>query len=144
LIECWRQKNLTGQALWSEFADEFETWDKDDWSKVPTRMAKYLRAYLLGNGVFVDTDGGRIAANLERAAKRPSFRPWTTEEINAQMGRNVDFKQRMNNPGFASEIQTIDEPWQPQPVPAPRATPILQPREHSQTPWPPAQQHRDE
>jgi hypothetical protein len=69
LIECWHQKRIIAQVLWSKFADEFEEWDKDKWAQVPLRMVKYLRAYLLVNGVFVDTDSTQIMANLECAAK---------------------------------------------------------------------------
>ena len=69
LIKCWHQKRTTTQALWSKFADEFEEWDKDRWAQVPSWIVKYLYAYLLANGVFVDTNGARIMANLERTAK---------------------------------------------------------------------------
>jgi hypothetical protein len=142
LIECWRLKELTGQALWSKFAIEFEDWDRDSWGQVPMRMTKYIRAYLLANGVFVDTDGARIAANLERVVKLTSFRVWTTEEINALKSRNIEFRKNMEDPEFASDIQTVDKPWQPQPIPVPRTSQVPQPREHSQTPWLPERQYQ--
>jgi hypothetical protein len=131
LIECWQQKKLTGQALSSKFVNEFEDWDRDSWAQIPLRMTRYIRAYLLANGVFVDTDGARIVANLERVAKRTSFRIWTTEEINALKSRNIEFRKNMEDPEFASDIQTVDKPWQPQPIPVPRPSPVPQPREHS-------------
>ena len=91
LIQCWCLKGITGQALWSKYTDEFEEWEKEQWAQVPSRIAKYLRTYLLSNGVFVNTDGARITANLERTTKRPSFRAWTTDEINTQMGQKRNF-----------------------------------------------------
>ncbi|KAI9774111.1 MAG: hypothetical protein M1840_005204 [Geoglossum simile] len=113
LIECWHRRGITAQVLWCKFADEFEEWDKDRWAQVPPRMVKHLRAFLLTNGIFVDTDGARITANLERAAKRPSFRAWTMDEINTQISRNAEFGQNMKNPDFAANIQTASKPWQP-------------------------------
>jgi hypothetical protein len=148
LIECWRQKDRTGQALWYEFTTEFDTWGKEEWTKVPPRTAKYLRSYLIGNGVFVDTDGARIAANLEHAAQRPSFRHWTADELNHQLKRSAELKQRVTDPKFAAEIQGLDEPWQPQPTPTTGLTPTPQLRESSQTRenlqtnWPPIPQHQ--
>ena len=109
------------QTLWSKFADKFEEWDKDKWAQVSFQIAKYLYTYLLANGVFVNTDSTRITANLERATKRPSFRAWTTDEVNTQMGRNVEFCQNMENLDFALNIQVASKPWQPQPVLTPQA-----------------------
>jgi len=36
IIQCWYQKGLTAQTLWSKFAEEFGDWEKDNWAKVPT------------------------------------------------------------------------------------------------------------
>ena len=142
LIECWHQKRITARALWSKFADEFEEWDKDKWAQVPSRMVKYLRAYLLANGVFIDTDGARITANLERAAKRSTFRIWTTDEINTHMDRNAEFCQNMENPEFASNIQTASRPWQPQPTPALQIPSTPQSNGHTPASWLPGTQHQ--
>jgi hypothetical protein len=92
-------------------------------------MVKYLRAYLLANGVFVDTNGAQITANLECAAKQPTFRIWTTDEINTYMDRNTEFCQNMENSEFASSIRTASKPWQPLSTPALQIPPTLQPNE---------------
>jgi hypothetical protein len=142
LIECWREKRITAQELWFEFVDEFREWDKDKWVQVPPRVVKYLRTYLLTNGVFVETDGAQITANLERIAKQPDFRPWTTDEVNTQASRNVEFRQNMKNPEFASDIRTASTPWQPPPTPALQIPPTPQSNGHTPAPWLPGPQHQ--
>jgi hypothetical protein len=138
LVECWRQRDLTSRTLWSEFNDEFNTWDKEQWASVTPRMQKYLRAHLLANGVFVETDGARIAVNLERAATQDSFHQWTTDEINAWMGRNAEFRQRMEDPRFAADIMGTNKPWQPQSTQEPLTVPVPRPQSQPPVPWPPA------
>ncbi|KAI9765054.1 MAG: hypothetical protein M1840_007879 [Geoglossum simile] len=124
--------------------NKFEEWEKEQWARVPLWMAKYLCAYLLANGVFVNTNDNQITANLERIAKQPFFCAWTADEINAQIGQNIKFSQNVENPELATNIQTANKPWHSEPIQIPLTPLIPLPHGHTSGPWLPEHQHQEQ
>ncbi|KAB5511370.1 hypothetical protein GE09DRAFT_724945 [Coniochaeta sp. 2T2.1] len=117
LIQCWRAKGLTGRSLWWQFHSEFEDWTAEAWNAVPKWMHRYLRSFLLSNGVFVTIATGLpMARALEEAAKREEFRPWTPEEVAKQRDKDDQFEAFLANPVHEESITRTAS------LPRPRAT----------------------
>ncbi|EGY23394.1 uncharacterized protein VDAG_04832 [Verticillium dahliae VdLs.17] len=134
LIECYKRRHLFGQLLWEEINSDFEEWEAETFMLAPNSIIRYLREYLLCQGVFVATDGNRIANNVYEAVKRGNFRTWTNAEMTEVAGKNSTFRENLADPDFFSDISTPIRPYIPPSATTPvsiRQSPAISHQGHS-------------
>src|SRR4030081_3495880 len=137
LMEIWKGEDP--RSLWSSFQDEFADWEEAKWQLVPRHVIMNLRTYLMNNGVYIPFENtGRIYTKLITVAKEEDFHDWTKEEIRKHLKRSGDFKMRLGDPAFTSQIMESAE-WQPPVTPSPYATPTAIPL-RTQLNWHPGAQ----
>lgn len=104
LVEHYREQQFYGRALWSELLSDFEDWPEETFTKAPSLLTKYLRDFMVNQGVFVPTNGERIAKNVHEVMTRARFRTWSEHEILQHCEKNKQFNDNAANPEFIKDI----------------------------------------
>jgi hypothetical protein len=136
LTILWEKKREQGRDLWYVLTDEVGGWSQEQWENTSPALQRYLRRFLIENGVYVETRNGlRIAIALYNIASSQEYPFWNPSQIEEWKQKSNVFRRQLEDPDFVRNI-TPESPNEPLGLPATirNASPYSQIQEQAQTP----------